>query len=131
KSIQMRIKFYVSKGGIDMPQPLESIERITENGVVAVIRKVPADKVVAVAESLIQGGINALEVTLDSEDALQTNTKLQRTFKGQAIIGAGTVLDDMSARLAIYNGAPVIVCPICNHSVLHMALRYATSGISC
>src|SRR5699024_6227401 len=86
KSIQMRIKFYVSKGGIDMPQPLETINRIMENGVVAVIRKVPADKVVAVADSLVQGGINALEVTLDSEDALQTITKLQHTFKGQAII---------------------------------------------
>src|SRR5690625_1134978 len=88
KSVQM-IKFYVSKGGgIDMPQPLQTIDRIKENGVVAVIRKVPADKVVDVADSLIQGGINALEVTLDSEDALQTITKLQYTFKDRAIIGA-------------------------------------------
>src|SRR5690625_7181007 len=114
----MRIKFYVSKGGIDMPQPLETINRIMENGVVAVIRKVPADKVVAVADSLVQGGINALEVTLDSEDALQTITKLQHTFKGQAIIGAGTVLDDMSARLAIQHGAAFIVSPILSQSVI-------------
>lgn len=113
-----------------MPQPLESIDRITENGVVAVIRKVPADKVVAVAESLIQGGINALEVTLDSEDALQTITKLQRTFKGQAIIGAGTVLDDMSARLAIQHGAAFIVSPILSQSVIQTTLRYGKVCVS-
>src|SRR5690625_8042990 len=51
KSVQM-IKFYVSKGGgIDMPQPLQAIDRIKENGDVVVIRKVPADKVEEVADT--------------------------------------------------------------------------------
>jgi len=113
-----------------MPQPLQTIDRIKENGVVAVIRKVPADKVVDVADSLIQGGINALEVTLDSEDALQTITKLQYTFKDRAIIGAGTVLDDMSARLAIQHGAAFIVSPILSQSIIQTTLRYGKVCVS-
>lgn len=106
-----------------MQEKLEIISRLTENGVVAVIRNIPKEKVGKVAESLIAGGVNALEVTLDGEDAFRVIEKLVVEFENQAVIGAGTVLDGVSAELAIRSGAEFIVSPVLKEDVIQTTLR--------
>lgn len=113
----------IIRGGWQLQKKLALINRLTENGVVAVIRKIPKEKVSKVAESLIAGGVNALEVTLDGEDAFNVIEKLVSEFKDQAVIGAGTVIDAISAELAIRSGAEFIVSPVLREEVIKTTLR--------
>ena len=112
-----------------MQEKLNLFNRLTENGVVAVIRNIPKEKVSKVAESLIAGGVNALEVTLDGEDAFQVIERLGSEFKDQAIIGAGTVLDGVSAELALRSGAEFIVSPVLKEDVIQTTLRHGKISI--
>jgi len=112
-----------------LQEKLNLFNRLTENGVVAVIRNIPKEKVSKVAESLIAGGVNALEVTLDGEDAFQVIERLGSEFKDQAIIGAGTVLDGVSAELALRSGAEFIVSPVLKEDVIQTTLRHGKISI--
>ncbi|MFD2044644.1 bifunctional 4-hydroxy-2-oxoglutarate aldolase/2-dehydro-3-deoxy-phosphogluconate aldolase [Ornithinibacillus salinisoli] len=107
----------------------ERISTLTEQGVIAVLRKIPNDKIMQVAESLIAGGVNALELTVDTEDAFHTINKLKVSFEDRAIIGAGTVLDEVSAELALQSGAEFIVSPILNKSVIKKTLLHGKISI--
>lgn len=112
-----------------MEAKLELIKKITENGVIAVIRQIPKEKVIQVAESLIDGGVNVLEVTVDSDDAFQIMERLSHEFKGRSIIGAGTVLDSLSAEAAIRSGAEFIVSPILKREVIKTTLLHGKISI--
>ncbi|QTM99169.1 bifunctional 4-hydroxy-2-oxoglutarate aldolase/2-dehydro-3-deoxy-phosphogluconate aldolase [Sediminibacillus dalangtanensis] len=98
------------------------MKKIMENGVLAVIRKVPEKDVEQVAESLIKGGVNVLEVTLDAENANQIIQTLSNKFAGKAVVGAGTVLDAPSARTAIEHGAQFVVSPLLEQEVIEATL---------
>lgn len=112
-----------------MQEKLNLFNRLTENGVVAVIRNVPREKVNKVAESLIAGGVNALEVTLDGEHAFQVIETLRSEFLDQAVIGAGTVLDGVSAELALRSGAEFVVSPVLKQDVIQTTLRHGKISI--
>ncbi|SDL82406.1 bifunctional 4-hydroxy-2-oxoglutarate aldolase/2-dehydro-3-deoxy-phosphogluconate aldolase [Sediminibacillus halophilus] len=98
------------------------MKKMVENGVIAVIRKVPEKDVEQVAESLINGGVNVLEVTLDAENANKIIQSLSNKFAGKAVIGAGTVLDAPAARTAIEHGAQFIVSPLLEQEVIEATL---------
>ncbi|HJV46654.1 MAG TPA: bifunctional 4-hydroxy-2-oxoglutarate aldolase/2-dehydro-3-deoxy-phosphogluconate aldolase [Bacillota bacterium] len=108
---------------------VELLQRLTENGVIAVIRKVPEDKLEQVAESLVEGGVTALEVTIDAVGAFDSIRKLSQILKGRAIVGAGTVIDSVSARLAIESGAEFVFSPSLHHSVIQTTLRYGKIAV--
>lgn len=112
-----------------MLSKLELINRLTENGVVAVIRNIPKEKMMKVAESLIEGGVHALEVTVDGDDPLTMIENLTTEFQDRAIIGAGTVLDEVSAERAIGSGAQFIVSPILKKEVIQATRRHGKISI--
>lgn len=99
------------------------MQHIQNNGLVAIIRKVPQDKVLQLVESLIRNGIDTLEVTIDAQDAFETINELNRKFSDKALIGAGTVLNASSAQQAINNGAEFIVSPCLNVDVVTATLQ--------
>lgn len=105
------------------------LQRLTESGVIAVIRRIPNDRIEHVAENLVAGGVTALEVTLDSPGAFDAISKLSNQLKGKAIVGAGTVIDGESARLAILSGANFIFSPSLHHDVIKTALRYGKVAV--
>jgi 2-dehydro-3-deoxyphosphogluconate aldolase/(4S)-4-hydroxy-2-oxoglutarate aldolase len=87
-------------------------EAIAGPGVIAIARRRPAEELDRVARSLLECGIEALEITLDGDDALASIERLVATFAGQGlVVGAGTVLDVSSARAAANVGAGFIVSP--------------------
>lgn len=100
------------------------LQKLLESGVVAVVRRIPAEKVDQVADSLIEGGVTALEITVDAPEAFSIIENLSQRLKGRAIVGAGTVIDDVSARLAIQHGAEFIFSPSLHQDVIRTALRY-------
>ncbi|GAA4715018.1 bifunctional 4-hydroxy-2-oxoglutarate aldolase/2-dehydro-3-deoxy-phosphogluconate aldolase [Brevibacillus fulvus] len=105
------------------------LDKILENGVIAVIRKVPLEQIDQLAHSLIAGGVTALEVTVDHPDAYAAIQTLSRHFDGQAVIGAGTVLDAESAKLAIQHGAQFLLSPSLHPEVIRTALRYGKVAV--
>lgn len=100
------------------------LQKLLESGVVAVVRRIPAEKVDQVADSLIEGGVTALEITVDAPGAFSIIENLSQRLKGRAIVGAGTVIDDVSARLAIQHGAEFVFSPSLHQDVIRTALRY-------
>lgn len=105
------------------------LQRLTESGVIAVIRRIPEEAVEQVAHSLVEGGVTALEVTIDSPGALQVIGRLSKQVKDRAIVGAGTVIDGESARLAIEHGADFLFSPSLHENVIRTALRYGKIAV--
>ena len=88
------------------------LNKVVESGVVAVVRASSADDAIKISEACIAGGINAIEVTFTVDYAHDVIKGLKQKFnKGELVIGAGTVLDSETARVAILNGADFIVSP--------------------
>lgn len=100
------------------------LSKLLESGVIAVLRKVPLEKIEPVAECLIKGGITAIEITVEEPSAFQALERLAIRVGDQAIIGAGTVLDSETAKMAIHRGAEFVFSPTYSPRVVQTVLRY-------
>lgn len=95
-----------------MIEKFNTLSRIEEVGVVAVVRAESEDEAVKISKACIEGGIPAIEVTFTVPEADKVITSLKNKFsKEELIVGAGTVLDSETARIAILAGAQYIVSP--------------------
>ncbi|MFT8315665.1 MAG: bifunctional 4-hydroxy-2-oxoglutarate aldolase/2-dehydro-3-deoxy-phosphogluconate aldolase [Clostridium sp.] len=95
-----------------MIEKFNTLSRIEEVGVVAVVRAESEDEAVKISKACIEGGIPAIEVTFTVPGADKVITSLKNKFsKEELIVGAGTVLDSETARIAILAGAQYIVSP--------------------
>lgn len=103
---------------------LETIREVENTGVVAVIRMKEADKLRAVIDALLEGGVRALELTMTVPGAVGLIEELARDLPGEFQLGAGTVLDPETARQVILAGARYIVAPTLNLEVIRLCHRY-------
>ena len=88
------------------------IDRIINKGIVAVVRGESVEEAKRVAKACIEGGIDAIEVTYTIPGATEVINGLSKEFtEKELLIGAGTVLDSETARMAILAGAKYIVSP--------------------
>lgn len=85
--------------------------RIVEEKVVAVIRSAGPEEAVAVGRAVRAGGIRVLEVAFTTPGATEAIAQLSRELGDEALVGAGTVLDESSATAAIRAGARFLVSP--------------------
>ena len=90
---------------------VETISKVLELGIVPVVRANSADEAIEYCKGLIEGGINTLEVTFTIPNAIEVFQRIQKELPADTLLGAGTVLDSTTARLAIMNGAKFIVSP--------------------
>lgn len=93
-------------------------QQILEQKIVAIIRGAKPGDVLKIARALNKGGVQLLEVTLNSPNALEVIEQLSSEMKGKMLIGAGTVLDAASARDAITAGARFIISPVFDKEVI-------------
>jgi 2-dehydro-3-deoxyphosphogluconate aldolase / (4S)-4-hydroxy-2-oxoglutarate aldolase len=104
---------------------METIKKIAEGGVVAVIRAESKEQGVKIVDAVKKGGIRALEITMTVPGAIDIIKELTEVYKGEdVIIGAGTVLDPETARACILAGAEYIVSPMLNPEVVRLCNRY-------
>lgn len=96
----------------------DTLQRIEDVGVIAVLRGVEPETVEAVGEAIVAGGVTALEVTADSPDAMASIETLVASLGDDALVGVGTVLDAETAREAIDTGAAFVVSPTFEPSVV-------------
>lgn len=100
-------------------------ETIKKLGVVAVIRGDSLDTAVKTVDACYKGGIKIIEVTFTVPGADSLIKSLTEKYKGSdMVIGAGTVLDPETARIAILAGAKFVVSPSLNIETIKMCNRY-------
>lgn len=103
---------------------IETITQIKKLGIVPVVRAKNTDEAIEYCKGLIDGGINTLEITFTIPNAIEVFQKLQKELPADTLIGAGTVLDPTTARLAIMNGAKFIVSPSFDKEVAKLCNTY-------
>ena len=89
-----------------------SIVRVIEDaGAVAVIRLKDASQVPVVVDTLVAGGVRALEITMTIPRAIEVIRSIAGSLPEGVILGAGTVLEADTARRVIDAGAQFVVAP--------------------
>jgi 2-dehydro-3-deoxyphosphogluconate aldolase / (4S)-4-hydroxy-2-oxoglutarate aldolase len=100
------------------------LHRIREVGIVPVVRAESADEAGRAIAAIVAGGVPVLEVTMTVPGAVSLIADLCRRFGGDAVVGAGTVLDPETARACILAGAQFIVSPATNAAAIACCRRY-------
>lgn len=101
------------------------MKRITDAGVVAVVRAESADQALRIAEAVQAGGVPAIELTFTVPGAHRVIEALAARYSpSEMILGAGTVLDPETARIAILSGATYVVSPSLNIETVRLCNRY-------
>jgi 2-dehydro-3-deoxyphosphogluconate aldolase / (4S)-4-hydroxy-2-oxoglutarate aldolase len=105
---------------------MERLTRIEHAGVVAVVREESQKRAIEAARTVIKGGIKGIEVTFSVPQADQVIAQLKEEYQNDSIvvIGAGTVLDAVTARLALLAGAEFIVSPCFDQATAEMCNFY-------
>ena len=110
---------------------MKVLKALQECGVVAVVRGNTKETGINIAKACIKGDVKAIEVTYTNKFANEIIRELSEEFKTQVdvVIGAGTVLDPETARLAILQGAEYIVSPSFNLETATLCNRYKVAYI--
>lgn len=102
-------------------QTLQGIGREKVIGIVRLRDDAAAEKCFA---ALCEGGIRCAELPFTVPYAHTVLESVSRSFGDSMLIGAGTILDAESARIAVLSGAKFVVTPNLNTEVLRMCNRY-------
>lgn len=105
----------------------EQVKRICDCGIVAVVRTDTSEELVDVSKALKNGGIDVIEITMTTPNALQVIADVSKVMGEDVLVGVGSVLDPETARAAILAGAEFIVAPTYSPAVVEMAHRYGCS----
>jgi 2-dehydro-3-deoxyphosphogluconate aldolase/(4S)-4-hydroxy-2-oxoglutarate aldolase len=95
--------------------------RLTEPGIIAVVRARRTDQVPPLAEALVAGGVLAVEVTFSTPDACAAIQATTARLGDRALVGVGTVLDEAQCRAALAASAQFIVSPIGRRELVPIA----------
>ncbi len=101
-----------------------TLTRMIDSGVVAVLRAPNGDVLIDVAEALLAGGVEAIEVTFTVPGAHRVIEQVADRLGDKILLGAGTVLDPETARVALLAGAEFVVSPTVNLDVIRLCQRY-------
>jgi len=104
------------------------LEKLVASGVLGIIRVQNSTDLLRIARALQEGGLRCLEITMTTPGALRAIAE-SRERLSDVIMGAGTVLDAVTAREAILAGAQFLVTPTVALDVIEVAHRYGVPVI--
>lgn len=96
-----------------------------ERGIVAILRGVKPNEIEAIADALVDAGISAIEIPLNSPDPFTSIEVMAKRHGNAALIGAGTVLTVQQVDRLADAGGKLLVSPNVNVDVLGQAARHA------
>jgi 2-dehydro-3-deoxyphosphogluconate aldolase/(4S)-4-hydroxy-2-oxoglutarate aldolase len=106
------------------------LQRILDSGLVAVVRASSGDEALRIADAVLEGGCGAIELTFTVPRGHRVlETLAERYSSEQLILGAGTVLDPETARIAILSGATYVVSPSLNVETVRLCHRYGVAAM--
>ena len=102
------------------------LKSLVDCGVVAVVRGKTKEVGVDIAKACVKGNVKGLEITFTNKYAADIIKELANIYecREDIVIGAGTVLDAETARIAILAGAKYIVSPSFNKETAILCNRY-------
>ncbi|MCY4567582.1 MAG: bifunctional 4-hydroxy-2-oxoglutarate aldolase/2-dehydro-3-deoxy-phosphogluconate aldolase [Candidatus Poribacteria bacterium] len=103
---------------------LEQMQQIEACGIVAIIRANSANELIEAAAAIHAGGVNVIEVTMTTPNALQVINDVSSTYGDTVLVGAGSVLDAETARAVMLSGADFVVSPVTKPDVIEICNRY-------
>ncbi|MNO19122.1 KHG/KDPG aldolase [compost metagenome] len=107
----------------------EQLVKLMNSGIVAVVRRPPGDKVQRITNALVAGGVEALEITVDTDGAFEIIPMLKERYGKHVLVGAGTVLNAKVAEKAIQAGADFIFSPILDEETIKITNHYGRISI--
>ncbi|UOQ70012.1 bifunctional 4-hydroxy-2-oxoglutarate aldolase/2-dehydro-3-deoxy-phosphogluconate aldolase [Hymenobacter cellulosilyticus] len=105
------------------------LSHLLQHQLVSIIRGANPDDLVSIVRALHAGGIRSVEITINSPKALEGIEKLATELGEEMMVGAGTVLDPETARMALNAGARFIISPTLNVKTIKMTKRYGAVSI--
>ena len=100
-----------------------ALQRLSDCGVIAVIRAQSDTQLQDIAKALLDGGVIGIEVTMSTPKAIKGIEKLVDTFGDKIVVGVGTVLDPATAAAAIHAGAEFVFSPVLDIRVIEVAKK--------
>lgn len=103
---------------------MKDLDFVLQNKVVAIVRGLPSERMCALAEALLAGGIHLMEVTFAQnapetwKDTCAAISMLSNDFKGRILPGAGTVMSKEQLLMARDAGARYIISPNADESII-------------
>ena len=95
-----------------MANKAETVVQMQKNFLFAVVRGESEQAGYEISKAVYEGGVKNIEVTFSTPGAERVMARLSEEFEGtDMVVGAGTVLDAITARISILNGARFIVSP--------------------
>lgn len=110
-------------------EKLANLQRLFDSGLVAVIRRPKQTQIHSIAEALVEGGVGALEITVDTPGVFDMIKEIKAKFGERVLVGAGTVLDAETAKTAIDAGSDFIFSPILDEETIKLTIRYGRISI--
>ena len=101
------------------------LERLTKTGIIAIMRAKTSDQLLKAADAIKAGGVDAIEVTMTTPNALDVIKQAVSRYGSGVLFGVGSVIDPESARVAILAGAKFVVCPTLNLDTITLCRRYS------
>lgn len=102
---------------------IETFHRyLAECPIVAILRGITPDEIVAVGEALTSAGVRIIEIPLNSPDPLESIRRLSMSVGDSALVGAGTVLQMDKVAGVKSAGGQLVVSPNTDMSVISATL---------
>ena len=113
-----------------MSNKIETLNKIHEAGIVAVVRATSIEQAERITDACIEGGVAAIELTFTVPRADKLIEAMRTKYSsGEIIIGAGTVMDEATARIAILSGAEYVVAPYFDEATVLCCNRYGVPSM--
>lgn len=97
-----------------MGEGVQTLDKMRELGLIAVVRGDSAGDAVEVAGALIEGSVLGIEVAFTTPDAHRAMEELRAAYGGRILLGAGTVTTREQVELSVNSGAEFLVSPGCD-----------------
>ena len=114
---------------------LEIIKKIEDKKIISIVRGISSDEAVLVAEALLCGGIELIEVTFNQknpntfDDTARAIKNIKEKFGDRMAVGAGTVLTIEQLMLANDAGAQFIISPDANEEIIKKTVELGMVSI--
>lgn len=112
------------------------LEAIREHRIIAILRRIPSDRISGVIDALYEGGIRLLEITFDQQspsrhaDTAAAIRYARQAHPNRLRVGAGTVMTPEDLRAAADAGAEFILSPNIGREVIEQAVHLGICAIS-
>jgi 2-dehydro-3-deoxyphosphogalactonate aldolase len=97
--------------------------------VIAILRGVRPAEMLDHANALVGAGLRAIEIPLNSPDALASVARLAGAFGGGCLCGAGTVLTTAEVEKVAATGARLVVSPNTSPAVIARAIGLGLTAV--